>query len=168
MKWLQSIGLSLMVTNSNGHGVLHKAAQRRKADLCEWLFVYFYEKLTFHAASVNWFDIVGPDKEGCCPSDLAGMEGDESLAISIAKHEERLALLWYAQLAKREANERNLERDDNRLRHLVPSWLQQEAGLTSHACEKDLNVWEPWGGVRRMQSSLRKSHDCHASQSNCR
>lgn len=168
MKWLQSIGLSLMVTNSNGHGALHKAAQRRRGDLCEWLCTHVYEKLTSDDACVSWFDIIGPDNDGCCPSDLAGMEGDESLAVCIAKHEKQLAQLWYTHLLKREASERNLERVDNRLRDLLPSWLQQEAGLTSHASENHLNMWEPCGGVRRMQSSLRKSHSCHASQSNCR
>ena len=157
MKWLQSIGLSLLVTNSNGHGALHKAAQRRKVDLCEWLCSSVYGKLTFHGACVKWFDIIGPDNDGCCPSDLAGLEGDESLAVRIAKHEKHLAQLWYAHLVERETNEKNLERDGNRFRDLLPSWLQRDAGLKTHACEKDLNVWEPWGGVRRMQSSLRKA-----------
>jgi hypothetical protein len=165
MKWLQSIGLSLMLTNSNGHGALHKAAQRTRGDLCEWLCTSIYEKLTSDGACVNWFDIIGPDNDGCCPSDLAGMEGDESLAVCIAKHEKRLARLWYTHLIVSEANEVALERVDNRLPDLLPSWLHQEVGLVIHGSE---NTWEPWGGVSRMQSSLSKIHGCRVSQSNCR
>jgi D-aminopeptidase len=93
------------------------------------------------------------------------MEGDESLAVCIAKHEKRLAQLWYTQLIESEANEVAVENVDDRLRDLLPSWLHEEAGLVIHGSE---NVWEPWGGVRRMQSSLSKIHGCHVSQSNCR
>jgi hypothetical protein len=165
MKWLQSIGLSLMITNSNGHGALHKAAQRKKGDLCEWLCTYVYDKLSSDGVCVKWFDSIGPDNDGCCPSDLAGIEGDESLAVRMVKHEKRLAQVWYTQLIARAANNVASERVNNRLRDLLPSWLHQEAGRVVDRSEK---MWEPLGGVSRMQSSLRKIHGCQLSRSNCR
>lgn len=157
MKWLQSIGLSLMITNSNGHGALHKAAQRNRGDLCEWLCTHVYDKLSSDGICVKWFDSIGPDNDGCCPSDLAGIEGDESLAVCLVKHEKRLVQVWYTHLIVSEDNKVALERVNHRLRDLLPSWLHQEAGLVVHGSE---NMWKPCGGVSRMQSSLSKIHGC--------
>jgi hypothetical protein len=128
IKWLRSIDCQMALVNSNGHGALHKAAQRGRADLVDWL-VGNVDK------SILTFQWIGPDGEGCCPSDLAGMEGHVELAERIAKHESALASLLST-------------KDPEGL----PIWLQHNGSNTKFASA----VWEPWGGVRRMRQKLWK------------
>jgi hypothetical protein len=158
MQWLQSMGLDLTSTNSNGHGALHKAAQRTRRDLCEWLCTSVYDNLGESDIGVNIFDIIGPDAEGCCPSDLAGMAGDDELASYIAKQETRLAILWFAQLFESDAGVvESGNRLDTQARNSYPKWLgREDVVVTVNASQRELHVWEPWGGVRRILSSLRK------------
>jgi ankyrin repeat protein len=154
MDWLQSIGLSLVTTNSNGHGALHKSAQRKRSPLCSWLCSSVYENLTGNNAEV--FNTIGPDTEGCCPSDLAGMAGDEELALFIAKQETRLVRQWSPQILNNNDVTTKALRLDNHL--LLPKWLQRRDALVKYiANESELNVWESWGGARRMQLALRSS-----------
>ena len=66
MQFLLSISCDFLLINSNGHGAVHKCAQRGKESICKWLF----------DTSCNVpFEVihVGPDTEELCPSDLAGM-----------------------------------------------------------------------------------------------
>lgn len=141
MKWLESIGLNLLSTNTNGHTVLHKAAQRKRKDLCEWLCTSVFESADGNDTRRSLLDLIGPDTEGFCPSDLAGAAGDDELALFVAKQETRLAHLWVAQ--------------DRRVRGKLPEWLQQQNSLSTLIMDEDkLNVWEPQGGVRRIQLSL--------------
>lgn len=148
MDWLHSIGLSLTTTNSNGHGALHKSAQRKRRDLCEWLCESVFENLD--DANVNLFNNIGPDTEGCCPSDLAGMAGDDKLALFVAKQETRLARRLTTQVFS-ESNDIATKGSDS-----LPEWLRREDSLLAVVVNgSELNVWEPWGGVRRMQLTLR-------------
>jgi len=154
LQWLHSTGLNLLSTNSNGHGALHKAAQRKRGDLCEWLCNSVFENLDGSDTSMCLFDNIGPDTEGCCPSDLAGMAGDDELAVCLAKQETRLACLWFSQLLD---NNESIVDKSNRLPESLPKWLQREDILfTIKVNQSELDVWEPWGGVRRILSSLRK------------
>lgn len=153
MQWLNSIGLDLTCTNSNGHGALHKAAQRKRRDICEWLCNSVYEDVGESGISINAFDNVGPDTEGCCPSDLAGMAGDNELALYISKQEVRLASQWIEALSTRADGNRPFEQPHD----FLPKWLhQKDHPVTMSATQRELSVWEPWGGVRRIQSSLWK------------
>ena len=36
--WLYSIGCDIRWKNDNGHGIIHKSAQRGKSDVCRWAF----------------------------------------------------------------------------------------------------------------------------------
>lgn len=124
MQWLLSIGCRMCVTNTNGHGALHKAAQRGRDDLVDWL-VHHLKPMSF-----SW---IGPDTEGCCPSDLAGMEGHVDLATKLAEHETALARILY--------NQPSTE---------IPEWITLSADDFKFAS----NVWESWGGTRRLQKAL--------------
>lgn len=68
MKFLLSVSCDFLLINSNGHGAIHKCAQRGKISICKWLF----------DSSDIPFEIVhvGPDTEQLCPSDLAGKSVD--------------------------------------------------------------------------------------------
>lgn len=152
MQWLQSVGLNLLGTNTNGHGALHKAAQRKRKDLCQWLCESVFKNVDGNDESL--FDNIGPDTEGCCPSDLAGMGGGYELALYIAKQECKLARLWGMQ---------PLEGSDGcvaksgKLRESLLKWFEGNELLDAHNVNTgDLNVWEPWGGARRIVSNLRK------------
>ncbi|GAX14156.1 hypothetical protein FisN_8Hh005 [Fistulifera solaris] len=78
---LQDLKCPLNVVNYAQHGVLHKAAQRGNRDVCVWFvnFVMFHES--------EW-RLIGPDEDGCLPSDIAGMQGFEELAIYLMDQEE--------------------------------------------------------------------------------
>ena len=84
IQWLKSIELNMGLVNSNGHRMLHKSAQRGKNDVRQWIFeTYQYPPNRKDDIGNNNMDLllrISPDEEGCCPSDLAGMEGFHSLA----------------------------------------------------------------------------------------
>jgi ankyrin repeat protein len=125
IKWLNDIGCDFSLVNSNGHGPLHKAAQRGRSDLVDWL-VDHRPEIRF-----NW---IGPDADGCCPSDLAGMEGHIQLAKKLAKEEEYQARRLY------EANDTSLIK-----------WLSDspsDKGNFASYC------WEAWGGTKRIKKAL--------------
>ncbi|GKY95350.1 hypothetical protein MPSEU_000496800 [Mayamaea pseudoterrestris] len=125
MRWLDSVGCSCLVLNDNHHGLLHKAAQRGKRELCHW---FFGDMLVGLNAALLTLEMIRPDKEGCMPSDLAGMEGHESLAEYLASQERAITkwLLSSKSLA-------------------LPSWLVQMS--PSVAC----HIWEPFAGVDRLR-----------------
>jgi len=93
IEYLESISCDLGSINSNGHGVLHKAAQRGNWKLCQ----YFFSKLLHNELAglksderemaISMIQFVAPDIGGCCPSDLAGMEGHEKLAKWLVNEE---------------------------------------------------------------------------------
>mmetsp|Transcript_9350 Transcript_9350/g.14515 ORF Transcript_9350/g.14515 Transcript_9350/m.14515 type:complete len:140 (+) Transcript_9350:167-586(+) len=129
MKWLASIGCDLFHINENGHGILHKAAQRGNLDLCKWIVHSIVSK----CVNVS-LRLVGPDKEVCTPSDLAGMEGHYELAQFIAKSEVELV--------------RSLSQASEGLERDCPSWLFDHPLI----CEQTDNNWS-WAsgcGLSRM------------------
>jgi ankyrin repeat protein len=147
MIWLLSKGCNMMQVNFNGHGVLHKAAQRGNDAVCMW----FLETIitTRKDSKGVWDDdiqavlpLLGPDTEGYCPSDLAGMEGHEELARTLVKWE----MDWIA-----------TNRDSLLQRTFsLPAWLTMvPEGISMRpSSDKELFIWEPLGGVRRMKSVL--------------
>lgn len=71
MRWLHSIRCDIFQVNANGHSVVHKSAQRGNRKVIEWMCSSHKRR------SVS---LIGPDQEGCRPSDLARMEGHSELA----------------------------------------------------------------------------------------
>lgn len=137
IQWLQVKGCEMTRVNNNGHGVLHKAAQRGQLAVCEWFFDAWIEASTDAKSSLQ---LVAPDVDGWCPSDLAGMEGYDELARIIANREMHL-------IEKLSMNSLDL-----------PSWLTgTREGISMRVSERELYTWERLGGVRRMRSRLSTS-----------
>lgn len=143
LQWLQAHGCDMRRVNHNGHGVLHKTAQRGQQDAGIW-FVEVCIGDTKFANSKEVEEVmalVGPDKEGYCPSDLAGMEGHDDFAKFLARMEMELC--------------RSVQR--------VPSFDLPE-GYGEYALATNITgwinqvyTWEKYGGLRRMRSYARIS-----------
>mmetsp|Transcript_16131 Transcript_16131/g.20434 ORF Transcript_16131/g.20434 Transcript_16131/m.20434 type:complete len:443 (+) Transcript_16131:3-1331(+) len=185
MKWLMFVKCNLFLINSNGHSIVHKAAQRGKDNVCEWLLSSTENclKMEFLDDSMSGdslnnlterLTLVGPDSDGCCPSDLAGMEGHHKLAKLIAKHECMFALHFYQQAKKCAAKQadKNVtdygaisnepclmptrQIDSFLAHHLLPTWLRRVLVDKKHISAKTYvdEVWEAGGGVWRMASQI--------------
>lgn len=166
--WLEQSGCPIHCINHSGHGLLHKAAQRGRQDLCAW---FFQEKL-FHwlllederstsdtsisnatppsidsLAGVSIATIirqVGPDNDGCTPSDLAGMANHASLAKFLSLRE--IALVGAVAKAHQKVN----------LAAPWPEWLLPLPRTRSiiHKNNVDFFCWEPGAGVFRMRVAI--------------
>lgn len=134
IQWLHSIDCHMTLVNSNGHGALHKVAQRGRADVVDWLVSNAMESDGTVSCTFEW---IGPDGEGCCPSDLAGMEGHVELAGVLSNHETTLASILCNQDSA-----------------TLPVWLQRDGDNAKFASNA---IWEPWGGVRRLRQHI---HGC--------
>lgn len=130
MQWLKGIGCKMKVVNSNGHGALHKAAQRGRDDIVEWLVRVFGDEI-----EIAW---IGPDSDGYCPSDLAGAGGHIGLAQKIAKYEADMATRL---LVKTKGNS-----------NCFPKWFREQRVVSVHQWQD--NIWEPWAGVGRIQIAI--------------
>ena len=89
----------------------------------------------YSSSAASLLASVGPDIEGCCPSDLVGMERHEQLAEWLAEQEKRLItefLLVEDIMAAIDGG--------------AVSWLSCNAKYT----EGGDFVWGKWGGSRRM------------------
>jgi ankyrin repeat protein len=150
MEWLLSVGCPVAVVNTNYHGVLHKASQRGRRDICEWFcrkvmqldleYLQPDEVEATHARNNHQMNLqlVGPDSDKCTPSDLAGMEGHEELAAWIAAQEMKSVQIAMMQETSFEP----------------PKWLvEAPEGVAMLTGSSEL-VFEPWAGVRRMRSVL--------------
>ncbi|KAL9179720.1 hypothetical protein ACHAXT_009010 [Thalassiosira profunda] len=150
LAWLWGCGVEFRLLNSNGHGALHKAAQRGCRETVEWLADAF-----LCGADGDGSIFVGPDAEGNCPSDLAGMEGHEHLAIWIAEREcEYFAWRW-------SNTPTDGSFDNNPAIPSFPSWLREAlatAALTArptlYLLDDDGHRWGTGGGVRRIVRTL--------------
>jgi len=139
IQFLESIGCDVELVNSNGHGILHKCAQRGKKDICEWIFsrleqVYMEgddekgakdgEEMenpdisSFKTGSspsskfkLNPWIMIAPDSDNCCPSDLAGMEGHTDLAQFLVNQEKKLGIQAFKNVT--------------RLQNIIPSWFKK-------------------------------------------
>jgi hypothetical protein len=173
MEFLESSGCDLHLVNANGHGVLHKAAQRGRRGLAEWFvgrLLARYEPGPSSLGDGGGQDgadggssedevlerLVGPDAEGCTPSDLAGIEDHEDLARYLAGQEERLAVLRVRRAMARERR-RGSSFAAGSLDALLrsrgcPAWLGRAAGA-GPACRGDPQ-WEAGAGVGRMRAAV--------------
>lgn len=130
LEWLECVGrCNVFLVNSNGHGVLHKAAQRGHMGICRW----FLRRLLELSDQSLSFDLIGPDSDGCTPSDLAGMEQHDDLAHFLAKKEKDIIQALVV--------ERNWA---------APAWFGKAP--VSH----DSLVWESWAGVGRMRAATHR------------
>ena len=77
LEWLDSVGCSIYLVNSNGHGVLHKAAQRGREDIVRWFCDRIQDPTIFCQA----------DTEGYTPSKLAEIEGFDAIASFLKSFE---------------------------------------------------------------------------------
>lgn len=136
LSWLFEVGLDFSLINSNGHGALHKAAQRGSNEVVHWLV----NTILCNKSSIAW-DMMKPDTEGHCPSDLAQMEQHKQLAQEISKYECDCII--------------SQVRDDTSVDTLIssdiPSWLKQALleAKTHSSCDQST-------GIRRMALSLVK------------
>lgn len=73
---------SFLLSNSNGHGCMHKAAQRGKQDVAEWLVQ--------HVSGILDLQHWKKDGEGYRPSGLAKVEGHLKLASWLKTIEDEL------------------------------------------------------------------------------
>jgi len=134
MKWLcDDIGCDFTRINENGHSILHKSAQRGKRAVIQWVLERM--KGQTHKA----FELIGPDLERHCPSDLAGMEGHAELAEWLSDEEKDLAAQWYKNVASE-----------------LPEWIAeglQQVDVMSKlivGSKTQMNAWEAGGGTRRI------------------
>jgi hypothetical protein len=133
----------MKLVNHNGHGVLHKAAQRGQRDVGEWFVQTF---LCPEGSSTSTpvdernkiLSLLGPDIEGYCPSDLAGMEGHEKFAQ------------WLATIEIQLCQKLNVSPTFE-----IPV-AHSDEGIAFCGVGSHMFIWEKYGGLRRMRSSLRK------------
>ena len=139
LKWLRDKGCSTKLVNHNGHGVLHKAAQRGQRDVAEWLVReecsnLFAAVRTQNDSSENdtFLAMIGPDVEGYCPSDLAGMEGHEDFAEWLATIEIKVC------------------------KHLdcAPTYEIPKGYSFQNSSVSSSRIWEQYGGLRRIRSAV--------------
>ena len=132
------------LVNSNGHGILHKSAQRGKNSVCRWIIENYDSSInvkthiTDKKSTRTQIDIlsqIGPDEEGCCPSDLAGMEGFDLLANWLVSEEQKIGLEMYI---KNSSN--------------CPSWLKE--GVLNSRHKTNMfgldDVFEKGAGVKKV------------------
>ena len=142
MSWLLESGADFSLINSNGHGALHKAAQRGCSATIKWLLNTFLQDQDRDAALM-----IQPDVEGHCPSDLCGMEGHESLAKWIAKQE-----CGYF-IAQTFGHAQQLDTGS------LPDWIQKDLdkAKSGHLTTQISDMSKQWGagwGVRRITLNL--------------
>jgi len=165
LKWLRDKGCNIRLVNHNGHGVLHKAAQRGQRDIAEWLVreecgglvtdqgsttttttmpVDDASSTSSTAERTMFMALIGPDIEGYCPSDLAGMEGHGTFAEWLARVEIAVC--------------RNL---DCTPAYALPEGYSSHGGAVTNdeGSSSSSYVWEQYGGLRRIRSSLQQSRD---------
>jgi hypothetical protein len=201
------------ILNHNGHGVLHKAAQRGQGEVCQWFWTNIVwpkvcmattapaepSLLSSSSIATAW-QLIGPDQEGYCPSDLAGMEGHDEVVQWLVQQEIKLVEYTVEVARQRWQPPRmqppgptcddshatttphetiddchpHLHVPDNMARTVpvaaldaligLPQWLTSsfssvqdgDRNRTSMklSSSKEHNLWERYGGVRRMRSVL--------------
>lgn len=143
LQWLQDIGSDMMIVNSNGHGMLHKSAQRGKEEVCRWIVEAYLVK---EGCWQNMLRQIGPDAEGFCPSDLAGIEGFEFLAQWLTMQEGRIAL-------------------DAFYKGICPEWLSDGISNARHVINRyGLDgIYESGSGVKKMSAFVVKKTGLHSA-----
>lgn len=158
IQWLSSIHCDIYQINSNGHGVLHKAAQRGHFYTCKWLL----HDIILSSSKREWdknndeniakyIRVISPDVENYCPSDLAGMEGNEVLAAWLSQHECELAYKFFKKSIR--FNSIKCATYTKVARWLYDEIIEIEKNV-SCVYANNLDVWESGGGKRRMASYI--------------
>ena len=157
-EWLLKSGSDFNLINSNGHSALHKAAQRGSIGAVKWLVDTFFFNISF-----DQYLLIGPDTEGNCPSDLCGMEGHESLAKWISKHECDCIIQSIRPATSGAGSLGNFST------YIFPLWLQEDLHVARACCTTAAGIngmgsqWGPGCGVRRITSRLIDRISCSIS-----
>jgi hypothetical protein len=175
-----------MKINSNGHSALHKAAQRGNKNVCKWLLLRWLspatapikeeehakvvvdttigEKITTPTTTTtrrfNWtLSHIAPDGEGCCPSDLCGMEGcgGGDLAEEIAEIESAM-VRYLVDVDVDDKQSQTCPKNDGD-DHQYPEWLSAalENERMTNGKYKNCTIENKWGpgqGARRIALTL--------------
>jgi ankyrin repeat protein len=143
IKWLYSIGCDISLVNSNGHGMLHKSAQRGKDDVCKWMLSVAESSDASNIIPLHVFKLMGPDAENCFPSDLAGMEKHTSLARWLASKEVEVCSKAFQNCFKNDMT-------------ALPPWLKEGIGNARHEVNRVGvgDLWERGAGIRRVCASI--------------
>jgi hypothetical protein len=170
MEWLQSVGCRINQVNSNGHSLVHKAAQRGRRDILNWFFDKMHSAIASCDTTPDFSEngqpmlsvhqllqLVGPDSDGCTPSDLAGMEGHDELADWITTEMEARLVTAVAAIevsTRATGPQEEKPRNDEKL---LPSWLEHDPLLPPvNSCPNNMMYnscrWGPWAGVRLMRA----------------
>ena len=141
LQWLKAIGLDVGLINSNGHGMLHKSAQRGKEHVCRWVF----ESATQGENSMDLLLQVAPDAEDCCPSDLAGMEGFEVLARWLVIQEQKISQRYF----------------DDSSEDGCPRWLKDGVANARHTSNRYglEGTYERGAAVKKMCARIAESQE---------
>ena len=176
LQWLRNMGCNMRLVNHNGHGVLHKAAQRGQRNVAEWfvreectgiinamttsstaattggntITTTTTTTTTINTTTTTERDtllaLIGPDIEGYCPSDLAGMDG-HSNNEEFAK--------WLAMIEIQICQNLNCVP-----MYEIPKEYSYSDNINSNSNSNSNNSkysWEQYGGLRRIRSAL-ESH----------
>ena len=105
------------------------------------------------------FLLIGPDAEGACPSDLCGMNGHESLAKRLSKHECDYVRKFADGIES--GSSTNAHGPESKCRRLhenssLPIWLRENDTDICHGPQTTLCGT---GGISRMKSALTVNHD---------
>ena len=149
IKFLESIGVDIMMTNSNGHGILHKSAQRGKSNICCWIVSRMMKDMRVYSSTykvplkpsktcfcpIKSLAMIAPDKEGCCPSDLAGQANHDELARWLVDQEKKIGL----EVVKNKANE-------------IPVWLENGIINSEHLANRMAldDQWDNGAAVKKI------------------
>lgn len=152
IQWLNSVlGCQMWCVNHNGHTMLHKASQRGNKEICRWIMSCrctflgilrmdkdkFSKDLT--SIESKEFDsilqLISPDDELNCPSDLAGAAGHEILAEWLSEKEKDIATASYMH---------------NHLK--IPEWLVDGISEARHLHNRTglQGLWESGAGIRKI------------------
>ncbi len=150
IQFLEKIGVKVQMINSNGHGVLHKSAQRGKKDVCDWIFGLMKKAPLLGSGGtdgkekqqLNLLSMIAPDAENCCPSDLAGMEGHSDLAQWLVNQEKKVCFA-----ALKEKNNQ-----------CIPSWLEKALHDAKHLANRSGldGLWENGAAVKKIAAFIEK------------
>jgi hypothetical protein len=148
---------NMTLVNHSVHGILHKAAQRGQRDVAEWLIREECGSLVTVPTGETHTDstslgsttieriilmaLVGPDIEGYCPSDLAGMEGHDDFAEWLVAIEIRVCQILDCIPA-----------------YEIPAGYSLDCNSSFKSSNTSSSyLWEQYGGLRRMKSSVNRS-----------
>ena len=180
LRWLRDRGCNMLLVNHNAHGVLHKSAQRGQRDVAEWLVREECRGVLDGAASSkcktnhkdasldsthgtrcnaertttsDFLASFGPDIEGYCPSDLAGMEGYEEFAKWLATMEIRMC----QSLGCAPVYEVPTGYSSGGTFPIITNGSGNVKNNDVSRSSSSSFVWEKYGGLRRMRSAMNKS-----------